>query len=87
MHISVELEQGLLPDRFGKHASEAYQLNDHPIRSFLIEIVDVPENVRSLALVLLDYDAVPAGYFLNKFRRAIRGHALAEVSLELPSRA
>ena len=27
------------------------------------------------------------GYYLNEFRRAIRGHVLAEASLELPSRA
>lgn len=170
MRISVELEHGLLPDRFGKYAPEEYQLDDHPIRSFPIEIADVPEGACSLALTLLDYDAVPVGgfcwihwlacdvppdttlipenasvsgaipcvqgsnsdwsplagghtdpriinryagpyppdkthdytlsvfaldcklnltegYFLNEFRRAIRGHVLAEATLELPSRA
>lgn len=170
MDISVQLENGLLPDRFGKHAPEGYQLDDHPVRSFPIEIADVPEGARSLALTFLDYDAVPVGgfcwihwlacnfppdialipedasatgavacvqgsnsdwsplagshtdtciihryagpyppdktheytltvyaldceldlregYFLNEFRRAIRGHVLGEASLELPSRA
>lgn len=170
MDISVELENGLLPDRFGKHAPAAYQLDGHPIRSFPIVIADAPEGTRSLALTLLDFDAVPVGgfcwihwiacnfppdttlipenasasgavpcvqgsnsdwsplaggltdpriihryagpyppdkthdytltmyaldctldlaegYYLNEFRRAIRGHVLAEASLELPSRA
>lgn len=170
MRIFVDLEQGLLSDRFSKHAPEACLLDGHPIRSFPIEISDVPEGTRSLALTFLDYDAVPVsgfcwihwlacdiapdvslvpenasasgelacvqgsnsdwsplagsctdpriihryagpyppdkthdytltvyaldrmlglseGYFLNEFRRAIRGRVLAEASLELPSRA
>ena len=170
MRISVELEQGLLPDRFGKHAPAAYQLEGHPVRSFPIASADGPEGARSLALTFLDYDAVPVGgfcwihwlacdiapdvslipenasasgelacaqgsnsdwsplagscadpriihryagpyppdktheytltvyaldrmlglsegYYLNEFRRAVRGHVLAEASIELPSRA
>ena len=63
MRIFVELDNGLLPDRFGKHAPEAYQLDGHPVRSFPIEIADVPEGARSLALTFLDYDAVPVGGF------------------------
>ena len=63
MRISVGLDNGLLPDRFGKHAPEAYQLDGHPVRSFPIEIADVPEGARSLALTFLDYDAVPVGGF------------------------
>ena len=57
MRIFVGLDNGLLPDRFGKHAPEAYQLDGHPVRSFPIEIADVPEGARSLALTFLDYDA------------------------------
>ena len=63
MNISVELENGLLPDRFGKHAPAAYQLDGHPVRSFPIEIADVPAGARSLALTLLDWDAIPVGGF------------------------
>ena len=63
MRIFVGLDNGLLPDRFGKHAPEAYQLDGHPVRSFPIEIADVPEGARSLALTFLDYDAVPVGGF------------------------
>ena len=32
MRIFVGLDNGLLPDRFGKHAPEAYQLDGHPVR-------------------------------------------------------
>ena len=63
MRIFVGLDNGLLPDRFGKHAPEAYQLDGHPVRSFPIEIADVPEGARTLALTFLDYDAVPVGGF------------------------
>ena len=54
MRIFVGLDNGLLPDRFGKHAPEAYQLDGHPVRSFPIEIADVREGARSLALTFLD---------------------------------
>lgn len=166
MRIKVELEDGMLPDRFGKHAPAEYQIDGHAVRSFPIEIEDVPEG----ALAFVDFDAVPVGgfcwihwlacnfpadtrlipenasasgevpcvqgsnsdwsplagshtdprivrryagpcppdathdytlvvyaldceldlaegYFLNEFRRAIRGHVLAKATLELPSRA
>mgnify|MGYP002224278039 CR=1 FL=1 len=161
---------GCCPIASASTAPEAYQLDGHPVRSFPIEIADVPEGARSLALTFLDYDAVPVGgfcwihwlacdiapdttlvpenasasgelacvqgsnsdwsplagshtdpriihryagpyppdkthdytltvyaldcelglsegYFLNEFRRAVRGHVLDEASLELPSRA
>ena len=170
MRISVELEDGLLPDRFGKHAPAEYTVDGHPVRSFPIEVSDVPEDARSLAVVFLDWDAIPVGgfcwihwiacnfppdtrlipenasasqalacvqgsnsnwsalagscadpavihrysgpyppdkthvytlsvyaldctlnlaegYYLNEFYRAARGHVLAEVSLDLPSRS
>ncbi len=170
MRIHVELENGLLPDRFGKYAPEAYQIDGHAVRSFPISIEDVPAQAKTLALTFLDWDAIPVGgfcwihwiacnfppdtalipedasasgavacvqgansdwsplagscadarvihryagpcppdkthdytltmyaldceldlpegYYLNEFRRAIRGHVLAEASVELPSRA
>ena len=170
MRIKVELEDGMLPDRFGKHAPAEYQIDGHAVRSFPIVIEDVPEGARTLALAFVDFDAVPVGgfcwihwlacnfpadarlipenasasgevpcvqgsnsdwsplagshtdprivrryagpcppdathdytlavyaldceldlaegYFLNEFRRAIRGHVLAKATLELPSRA
>lgn len=170
MIIHVELENGLLPDRFGKYAPEENLIDGHPCVSFPIHIEDVPQGAQTLALTFLDWDAIPVGgfcwihwiacnfpastalipenasasgavacvqgsnsdfspfaggytdphiihryagpfppdkmhdytltvyaldcsldleegYFLNEFRRAIRGHVLAESSIELPSRA
>ena len=63
MRIKVELEDGMLPDRFGKHAPAEYQIDGHAVRSFPIEIEDVPEGARTLALALVDFDAVPVGGF------------------------
>lgn len=63
VQIRVELEGGLLPDRFGKYASSEYQLDNHPIRSFPIEVTDVPQDAQSLALTFLDWDAIPVGGF------------------------
>lgn len=63
MRVSVELENGLLADRFGKYAPGEFMLEGHPIRSFPIEIDDVPEGAQSLALTFLDWDAIPVGGF------------------------
>ena len=64
MRIFVELDNGLLPDRFGK------------------------PHVYTLTVYALDCElGLSEGYFLNEFRRAVRGHVLDEASLELPSRA
>ncbi len=170
MNISVALKNGLLPDKYGKYAPVEDTIDGHPCVSFPIDVSEVPEGTRSLALTFLDWDAIPVGgfcwihwiacnfpadtrhipenasasgavpcvqgsnsdwsplagshtdpriihryagpyppdkthdytltvyaldceldleegYYLNEFRRAIRGHVLAEVSIELPSRA
>lgn len=63
MEIRVELENGLLADRFGKFAPEEYMTDGHPTRSFPIEISGVPAEAKSLALTFLDWDAIPAGGF------------------------
>ncbi len=63
MQVSVALENGLLPDRFGKYAGKKDMLERHPVRSFPIEIAEVPEGAQSLALTLLDWDAIPVGGF------------------------
>ncbi|MFR4803784.1 MAG: hypothetical protein ACLT98_10990 [Eggerthellaceae bacterium] len=46
MRIFVGLDNGLLPDRFGKHAPEAYQL-DGILSARFIEIADVPEGAHA----------------------------------------
>ena len=63
MKISVELEDGLLADRYGKYAPESDRLEDFPVRSFPIQIDDVPAGAKTLALVFIDYDAIPVGGF------------------------
>ncbi len=64
MQVQVALtNDGLLPDRFGKYADEEDMLEGHPVRSFPIGLMDVPEEAKSLALTLLDWDAIPVGGF------------------------
>ena len=63
MKVHVELDGGLLADRFGKYAPEPDRLEGFPVRSFPIEINDVPQEARTLALALIDYDAIPVGGF------------------------
>ncbi|GAY73413.1 YbhB/YbcL family Raf kinase inhibitor-like protein [Lentilactobacillus kosonis] len=61
MKISVPLENGLLPDKYGKYATE--QLDDTPIISFPISIQDAPISAKTFALLLIDWDAVPVSGF------------------------
>ena len=63
MEISVKLDNGLLPDLYGKFAPKAAKLDGHPVCSFPIEISDVPANAASLAIVFVDFDAIPVGGF------------------------
>ena len=63
MNISVELENGLLADRFGKYAPEDDRLEGFPVRSFPIGISDVPAGAKTLALAFIDFDAIPVGGF------------------------
>ena len=64
MRIDVALENGLLPDRFGKYAGKESRLERFPVRSFPIRIDDVPAEAQSLALTFVDFDAVPVGGFV-----------------------
>ncbi len=63
MNIKVELENGLLPDLYGKYAPDKAKIDGHPCVSFPIEIEDVPDGAVSLALTFLDWDAIPVGGF------------------------
>ena len=63
MRVNVKLESGLLPDRFGKYALEKDRLEGFPVRSFPLEIEEVPEGAKSLALAFIDFDAIPVGGF------------------------
>lgn len=63
MKINAPLENGLLPDRFGKHAASEYRTENFPTRSFPISIEDVPADTKSIALAFVDFDAIPVGGF------------------------
>ncbi|MGN1294344.1 YbhB/YbcL family Raf kinase inhibitor-like protein [Weissella soli] len=63
MKLSVELEHGLLPDKYGKFAGEEYRAFDVPVVNFPIEITDIPAGTQTLSVSLIDYDAVPVGGF------------------------
>ena len=63
MKVSIPLENGYLPDRHGKYAPADCMTDEHPCVSFPIEVTEVPENAKSLALVFIDYDAIPVGGF------------------------
>lgn len=46
------------------------------------------DHVYTLTVYALDTELdLEEGYFLNEFRRAVRGHVIEEVVLDLPSRA
>ncbi|WP_429971469.1 YbhB/YbcL family Raf kinase inhibitor-like protein [Fructilactobacillus sp. Tb1] len=59
MKINVPLQNGYLPDRYTKHANDNEKIDGRPFISFPINIADVPTNAKSLALVLIDNDAIP----------------------------
>lgn len=63
MQVHVDLENGLLPDKFGKYAQDADRLEGFPVRSFPFTIDEVPLGTRSLALAFIDFDAIPVGGF------------------------
>lgn len=65
MQIKVPLtDAGFLDDRYSKHAAPADTYQGYPIISPPITISDVPAATGSLALSLLDYDAVPVSGFV-----------------------
>ena len=92
MRITVQLDDGMLPDKYGKFAPEDCKLDGHPNVSFPIEIDDVPEGTKSLALEFVDYDAIPVGGFcwihwlacdIDPATSLIPENASAEQSIEM----
>ncbi|WP_129045381.1 YbhB/YbcL family Raf kinase inhibitor-like protein [Companilactobacillus metriopterae] len=57
MKVNVPLENGYLPDLYGKYSSK--MKNEKPVVSFPIEFLDIPENTQSVALVFSDPDSIP----------------------------
>ena len=59
MEITVPLIDGLLPDKYGKHAPANDIKNGKPIISFPIKLSDVPESTKSIAFTFTDPDSIP----------------------------
>ena len=60
MELIVNLENGLLPDRFGKYApAEDLEGGRLSRRSFGFVLNCVPYGTRAIAWILLDWDSVP----------------------------
>ena len=57
MEIQVPVTNGYLPDEYGKY-SQVMEA-DHPVKSFPIEVKDVPAGTKSLALTFIDFDSTP----------------------------
>ena len=60
MDIKVTLdERGFLPDRYAKYADCAHLHAGVPTCSFPFEVTGVPAGTASLALTIVDFDAIP----------------------------
>lgn len=59
MKIKVNTKDGFLPSRYTKYAEEKDKYMGKPVVSFPIALEDVPAGTKSLALTLIDFDAVP----------------------------
>lgn len=59
MRIEVLKENDFLSDKYSKHAKEQYKYKGNPFVSFPIKIFNKPEGTKTLALTLIDHDAIP----------------------------
>ena len=57
MQIHVQLNNGYLPQRYTREATDRYQAQ--PVESFPMMLQDIPAQTAALAVSLIDYDAVP----------------------------
>ncbi|MFZ2591190.1 MAG: YbhB/YbcL family Raf kinase inhibitor-like protein [Leuconostoc citreum] len=63
MKIDVPLDHGLIPDKYAKFAPKDQRTADMPTTNFPIHVTDLPTGTQSLAVSLIDYDAIPVGGF------------------------
>lgn len=57
MEIKVKLENGLLPDKYGKYSD--VKIGGAPCVSFPVTIEGVPNGAKTLALTFVDFDSIP----------------------------
>ena len=63
MEIRTPLEDGYLPPEYSKQAPPENTLENTPVVSPPIFITDVAAEAQSLALIMLDHDAIPVSGF------------------------
>lgn len=60
MEIKVQLDaNGMIPDRYAKHADARHLYHGMPTTSFPFEVAGIPEGTKSLAVTFTDYDSIP----------------------------
>lgn len=59
MKINVELIDGFLPEKYAKHTAPEFMRKGSPIVSFPINLEDIPESTKAIALTFVDYDSIP----------------------------
>lgn len=59
MEINVHLDNGLLPDKYGKFAPTNDIKNGKPVISFPIKLSNIPASTKSLAFTFTDPDSIP----------------------------
>lgn len=59
MKIKVNTENNYLADTYSKYAADELKREGIPFVSFPIQFADLPSGTTSIALTLIDYDAVP----------------------------
>ncbi len=59
MQIDMTLENGLLPDAYGKYADPADCHGWSCRRSFPFTVTDIPTDAQAVALVFMDWDSTP----------------------------
>ncbi|MCM0582015.1 YbhB/YbcL family Raf kinase inhibitor-like protein [Weissella diestrammenae] len=64
MRVQVSLDsQGFIPDGYAKFAPESARMAGMPVINFPVQITGIPKKTKTLAVALIDYDAVPVGGF------------------------
>ena len=82
INIEVKLENGLLPDKYGKYSG--VKIGGEPCLSFPITIEDIPAGAKTLALTFIDYDSAPLCGFA--WKHWLAANIPADIS-EIPENA
>ena len=59
MRANMPLENGYLPDAYGKYAAAADAPGGSCRRSMPFDVEDIPEGTRALGVLFLDWDSIP----------------------------